>query len=149
LKLPGAGFLDFGRFVESFVETSGLEERVARRVATIYGSRARSVAERAMSDPASREVVDERSALTVAEIAFVLEEEFAGTLTDVLARRTMVGIGPTLPDETVDRTAQVAAEVAGWSDERTERELRTFRDRLNRFCILEAPPPPRRKMEVN
>lgn len=135
LKLPGAGFLNLGRFVETFVESSGLQERVARRLATIYGSRARSVAERAATDPGAREVVDETNALTVAEIAFVIEEEFAQSLTDILARRTMVGIGPTMPDEVVDRTARAAAGLAGWSDGRTERELRAFRARLERFRI--------------
>lgn len=135
LRLPGAGVLDLDRFTEAFVETSGLDERVARRVARLYGPRARGVAERAAADPQAREIVDEKSGLTVAEISFVLEEEFAGTLTDILARRTMVGIGPTLPDDVVDRVAHTAARLAGWSDERADRELRTFRDRLERFKI--------------
>lgn len=137
LRLPGAGFLDFGRFVEDFVQGSGLDEPVARRVAGIYGSRARLVAERVAADPAAREVIDEENSLTVAEISFVIEEEFAGSLTDILARRTMVGIGPTVPDGVVDRIAQVAAGPAGWDDERTAWELRTFRGRLKRFRIPE------------
>ena len=137
LRLPGAGILDLDRFTEAFAGTSGLDERVARRVAKLYGPRARGVAERAAMDPLAREVVDETSGLTVAEISFVLEEEFAGNLTDILARRTMVGIGPTVPDDVVDRVAQTAARLAGWSDERTDRELRTFRDRLKRFRIPE------------
>lgn len=135
LRLPGAGVLDLDHFTEAFVGTSGLDERVARRVARLYGPRARGVAERAAVDPQAREVVDEASGLTVAEISFVLEEEFAGTLTDILARRTMIGVGPTLPDDVVDRVAQTSARLAGWSDERTDRELRTFRDRLQRFGI--------------
>ena len=101
----------------------------------IYGSRARLVAERVVADPAAREVIDEENGLTVAEISFVIEEEFAGSLTDILARRTMVGIGPTVPDGVVDRIAQVAAGPAGWDDERTAWELRTFRERLKRFRI--------------
>jgi glycerol-3-phosphate dehydrogenase len=135
LRLPGAGFLNLDRFTEAFTGTSGLDERVARRVAHLYGSRARGVAERAASDPRAREVVDETYGLTAAEVSFVLEEEFAGSLTDILARRTMVGIGPTVPDDVVDRVAQTAARLAGWSDERTDRELRAFRDRLERFRI--------------
>ena len=135
LRLPGAGVLDFGRFTEAFGEASGLDERIARRVASLYGSRAGGVAGRAATDPAAREVVDETSGLTVAEISFVLEEEFAGSLTDILARRTMVGIGPTVPDDAVDRIARAAARLAGWSDERADREIRTFRDRLERFRI--------------
>lgn len=135
LRLPGASFLDLDRFTEAFTRASGLDERVARRVAKLYGSRAGGVAERAAADPRAREVVDETNGLTVAEISFVLEEEFAGNLTDILARRTMLGIGPTVPDDVVDRVARTAARLAGWSDERTDRELRKFRDRLERFRI--------------
>lgn len=135
LRLPGAGVLDLARFTEAFTRTSGLEGYVARRVANLYGSRARGVAERAAADPRAREVVDETSGLTAAEISFVLEEEFAGSLTDILARRTMVAIGPTVPDDVIDRVARAAARLAGWSDERTDRELRAFRDRLERFRI--------------
>jgi glycerol-3-phosphate dehydrogenase len=135
LRLPGAGVLNLDRFTEAFVRTSGLDERVARRVAELYGSRAPGVAERAATDPRAREVVDETSGLTAAEISFVLEEEFAGNLTDILARRTMVGIGPTVPDDVVDRVAQAAARLAGWSDERMERGLRAYRDRLERFRV--------------
>lgn len=142
LSLPGAGALDLDRFGEAFADASGLDKRVARRLASIYGTRAYRVAERAASDDAMREVVDEASGLTAAEIAFAVEDEFAGSLTDILARRTMVGIGPTMPDEVVDRVAQVAAPVAGWDDERTEWELEMFRSRLERFRT------PRRDEEV-
>lgn len=135
LRLPGAGVLNLDRFTEAFTRTSGLDERIARRVAELYGSRARGVAERAATDPRAREVVDETHGLTVAEISFALEEEFAVSLTDILARRTIVGIGPTVPDDVIDRVAQAAARLTGWSDERTDRELRAFRDRLERFRI--------------
>jgi glycerol-3-phosphate dehydrogenase len=135
LRLPGAGALDLDSFTEAFARASGLDLRVARRLVGLYGSRARGVAERTATDPRSREFVDEESALTVAEISFVLEEEFAGSLTDILARRTMLGIGPTVPAETVERVAQTAARLAGWSEERTDRELRAFQDRLARFRI--------------
>lgn len=133
LSLPGALVLDLNRFAETFVSVSGLDAHVARRLARLYGLRAHYVAERAAADDAMREVIDDASGLTVAEIAFAIEDEFAGTLTDILARRTMVGIGPTLPDEVVDRVARIAARLAGWNDERTERELDMFRSRLERF----------------
>ena len=135
LRLPGAGVLNLDRFTEAFTRASGFEASIARRVAKLYGSRAWGVAERVAANPRAREVVDETSGLTVAEISFVLEEEFAGNLTDILARRTMVGIGPTVPDDVVDRVAQAAARLAGWGDERTDLELRKFRDRLERFRI--------------
>jgi glycerol-3-phosphate dehydrogenase len=135
LRLPGAGVLDLGRFTEAFTRASGLDLRVARRLVGLYGTRARGVAERTAADPRTGEVVDEASALTVAEISFVLEEEFAGSLTDILARRTMLGIGPTVPDDVVERVTETAARLAGWDEERADRELTTFRDRLERFRI--------------
>src|SRR5918998_329195 len=72
LRLPGAGALDLDSFTEAFARASGLDLRVARRLVGLYGSRARGVAERTATDPRSREFVDEESALTVAEISFVL-----------------------------------------------------------------------------
>jgi glycerol-3-phosphate dehydrogenase len=69
------------------------------------------------------------------QVAFAIDEEVGVTLTDVLARRTMVGIGPTLPDETVDRVTSVAARIAGWTDERAARERDAYTDRLDRFRL--------------
>jgi hypothetical protein len=79
--------------------------------------------------------VDAAIHLTAAEIAYCLEEENAVTLTDVLARRTMVRIGPTPPEESVDRAAAVCGRLAGWGDARLQSELEAFRGRLARFAI--------------
>lgn len=135
LLLPGAGSMDVDRFTESFAEVSGLDRRIGARLAGLYGSRARGVAERVAESREMREVLDEESGLVAAEVAFAVEEEFAESLTDILARRTMVGIGPTLPEESVERVAKAAARTSVWSDERVERELRGYRGRLDRFRI--------------
>jgi glycerol-3-phosphate dehydrogenase len=135
LRLPGAGAADLGAFTEAFVAASGLPEPVARRVAGLYGTRASGIAELARADDDLREVVDAATHLTAAEIAYCLEEENAVTLTDVLARRTMVGIGPTLPAESVDRAAAVCGRLSGWDEARTRSELDAFRRRLARFAI--------------
>lgn len=136
LLLPGAGPVDREVFARTLAETTGLGTSTADRLVGIYGSRARGVAERLL-DPAMREVLDEESGLTAGEVAFVMEEEFAETLTDVLARRTVIGIGPTLPDETIERVARAAADHADWSEERTESEVAVYRNRLKRFGIPE------------
>lgn len=134
LLLPGAGFINPEQFSRLLAETSGLGERISGRLIGIYGSRARGVAER-LTDRALREVLDAESGLTEAEVAFTVEEEFAETLTDILARRTMVGVGPKLPDESVERVAAFAARCAGWTDERTESEVESYRKRLGRFAV--------------
>jgi glycerol-3-phosphate dehydrogenase len=135
LRLPGAGTLDLERYADAFTAACGLPEPVARRLAGLYGTRADGIAARAAADPAMAELLDEPSGLTAAEVAFAIEEEMGETLTDVLARRTMVGIGPTLSDDAVERAADVAGRVAGWSDDRRSREVAAYRDRLQRFDI--------------
>jgi glycerol-3-phosphate dehydrogenase len=147
LRLPGAGTLALGRFADAFTASSGLPEPVARRLAGLYGTRAPAVAEHA-TGAEGREVVDEASGLTAGEIAFAFEKELAVSLTDVLARRTMTAIGPTLPDASVERAAAVAARVDGWSDERAAREVDAFRRRLARFRIPPAAPAAATRAEV-
>lgn len=134
LLLPGAASMDPELFTKSVTHATGLERKIPERLIELYGSRARGIAAR-FSEPGMREVLDEESGLTAAEVAFVMEEEFAETLTDILARRTMVGIGPTVPDETVERISRAASVVGGWSDERTNEEVQSYRTRLGRFGI--------------
>jgi glycerol-3-phosphate dehydrogenase len=140
LRLPGAGTRDLERYVRAFISSSGLPEPSARRIAELYGTRADGVAERAATDSSLREVLDEGTGLTAAEVAFAIDEELGVTLTDVLARRTMVGIGPTLADETVDRVTSIAARTAGWTDERAARERDAYTDRLDRFRLPDGAP---------
>jgi len=147
LRLPGAGAWSVDAFTEAFVASDGLPEPIARRLAGLYGTRAPAVAER-VGGPGGGEVVDEATGLTAGEIAFALEAELAVSLTDVLARRTMTGIGPTLPEASVERAARVAARVDGWSDERAERELATFTGRLARFRVPSAGAPATTREEI-
>lgn len=137
LLLPGAASMNPDLFAQSLAETSGLGRTISKRLVELYGSRARGIARRMADDRDMREVLDEESGLTAAEVAFVMEEEFAESLTDILARRTMVGIGPTLPDETIERVARAASGIRNWSDERTDSEVLGYRTRLKRFGIPE------------
>ncbi|WP_119071340.1 glycerol-3-phosphate dehydrogenase/oxidase [Rubrobacter indicoceani] len=136
LLLPGAGSIDPELFSRSVADGAGLGAGVSDRLLDLYGSRARNVAER-FSDGAMRRVLDGESGLTAAEVAFVMEEEFAESLTDILARRTMIGIGPTLSDGTIERVAGIAADHGGWSDGRKKREVEAYLTRLRRFRIPE------------
>lgn len=136
LLLPGARPVDPELFAQSVADGAGLGASVSGRLIDLYGSRAREVAER-FPDRYMRRVLDRESGLTAAEVAFVMEEEFAESLTDILARRTMVGIGPTLSDGTIERVAGVAADHAGWSDARRKREVEDYLTRLRRFRMPE------------
>ncbi len=72
------------------------------------------------------ERLDQRLGLTAAEVVHAIRRERARTLTDVLMRRTMIGLEPDLDPTTVARIAEVMASHDGWDADRTERELAAF-----------------------
>lgn len=126
--LPGA--LGLGNGLESFrsrfIAESGLPERSAEHLIAVYGARARDVLALATSD-ALRRPFDEWSGAIGAEVAFAFAQEEATTLTDVLMRRTMVGLGPDLGRTAAESAAAIAAAKQGWDDNRVRREVADYR----------------------
>jgi glycerol-3-phosphate dehydrogenase len=57
----------------------------------------------------------------------------AQTLSDVLLRRTMVGMGPMVGLDVDEAAAQVAVMHLGWDEERAEGEVQDFRGFIRRF----------------
>jgi glycerol-3-phosphate dehydrogenase len=57
----------------------------------------------------------------------------AQTLSDVLLRRTMVGLGPRVALDVDEAAAQVAVRHLGWSQERADREVREYRAFVRRY----------------
>ncbi|TPW74861.1 glycerol-3-phosphate dehydrogenase/oxidase [Schumannella soli] len=97
---------------------------VAARLVKVYGARAAEIAALAASDPALAETIGEgRSEIPVAEVVFAIREEGATTLTDIVQRRTMVGLEPGLGLDVEHAVARAAAEELGWDDDRVAREI--------------------------
>jgi glycerol-3-phosphate dehydrogenase len=57
---------------------------------------------------------------------FAFGNELARTLTDALARRTMVGLDGAAGLDTALAAAEVCGEVLGWSDERIAQEIEAY-----------------------
>ncbi len=130
--LPG-GARDHDSFRDEFVADSGLERRVAERLVRIYGLQAEDVLSTAESSGLGASTLDETTGALAAEVVYALETELARDLADVLLRRTMVGLGPTVgvgPDE---RAARIAAEHAGWDDERAREQVAAYRDSIRQM----------------
>ncbi len=128
LPLPGGNVADFQAFRERFLGAAGVPRPVAERLLRIYGVRAEDVL--AVEDPALLEVIDDSTGAVAAEVIHAFRAELASTLTDVLARRTMVTLGPSAgigPDEVAARVAQ---RWLGWSSERARDEVAAYRDAL-------------------
>lgn len=124
-RLPGARTADLEAYRAAFV-AGDLPPVVAQRLVRIHGVGATTISELGRLEPSLRRVLDERLGLMAAEVVHAIRAERARTLTDVLMRRTMIGLEPDLDPTTVARVAEVMATHDGWDAARTEREISAF-----------------------
>ncbi len=112
VPLPGAPGIDAARVA---LENLGvLSADGVARLAGIYGGRARRIAELAQAEPALAEPLDANSTVLAAEVAFVIREEFAARLADIVFRRLMIGFDPDQGRGMYDALADIAAGEFGW-----------------------------------
>jgi glycerol-3-phosphate dehydrogenase len=137
VPLPGGAVEDFEAFTAEFKATSGLADELAVRLLKLYGARALDVLEMAGDDPSLRMPLGPsatiESGLIGAEVLYAFGREMAQTLSDVLLRRTMVGMGPRVGLDVDAAAAQVAVRHLGWDEERAEREVQDFRGFIKRL----------------
>jgi glycerol-3-phosphate dehydrogenase len=137
VPLPGGAVEDFESFAAEFKVTSGLADELAERLLRLYGARAPDVLEMAGDDPSLRMPLGPsatvESALIGAEVLYAFRREMAQTLSDVLLRRTMVGIGPMVGLDVDEAAAQVTARHLGWSEERARSEVAAYREYVERY----------------
>jgi glycerol-3-phosphate dehydrogenase len=130
--LPGAeGLTESDEAVDALVaslEGKGLPEGGARYLGHEYGARAPMVLARAERDPGALERLDPELPSIFAQVDEAVDVEFARTLDDVLSRRIPLvlrardqGLG------IAEKVARRMAPKLGWSEERTAREVETYR----------------------
>jgi len=117
--------------------TATLSAAQAVRLAGIYGSAARRVAELARSDPELGSTLG-ASATLVAELVYALEVEWAETLDDLLQRRCMAGLGPDFGLGAAEPAARWLVRLGVWDAARAELELKDYRARAARQGALPA-----------
>lgn len=135
LPLPGGGEPNLGR-LRVALQPSGLPQHTIDRVVDMYGTRALDLAQFIVSDSANAEIIDEPFGLTVGEVRWATEVEKAQRLTDIMCRRTMIGLENHLGRPMADKVASVAAESLGWDNKRVEDELANYEHYLTRFAPL-------------
>ncbi|MFF4778221.1 glycerol-3-phosphate dehydrogenase/oxidase [Microtetraspora fusca] len=136
MRLPGARALDLDAFAREFTASSGLPAASAARLVRVYGTRAADIAALAAADPRLAEVVDEATGTIAAQVVFAVREEFATTIADVVARRTMIGLEPDLGVPALERIGAVLAEHCGWDAERVERDIAGYRTYIHRLSEI-------------
>ena len=119
LKLAGADRFDATG--AGALQERGFDADVARHLHLAYGDRAGAVADLAEAGFGAR-LVDGHPYVE-AEIVHAARAELAATATDVLARRTRLGVlDAEATRAAAPRVAAVLAKELGWDDRRTERE---------------------------
>jgi glycerol-3-phosphate dehydrogenase len=119
---------------------SGLSALTVARLRRVYGTRASLVAARAQ-DPQLRRVVHAASGAVAAELVVAVEEDLAVTLTDVLARRTLLAFEPGHALEELEDLADVLATHQGWDAERRAVEIATYRTWLDHLAVPDVAGP--------
>jgi glycerol-3-phosphate dehydrogenase len=133
LPLPGATTSDFAGFCQWFKEQADLPRAVSERLLHVYGTRSTEVLALAEQAPELKACFSADTGAVGAEIVLAFRQEMAQTLADVLLRRTMVGLGPSVGLDADQNAAQVAGQFLGWSDERAADEVTAYRKTIKRF----------------
>lgn len=133
IPLPGGRTrLPWSEFQAAFLRDAGLPETSARHLLRVYGTRAPALLERATT-PELRAVIDPASGAIAAEVPWAFEEEGARTLADLLARRSMIGLGSHAGIGADCAAASVAGDLLDWDSVRAESEVAAYRRWVSRY----------------
>jgi glycerol-3-phosphate dehydrogenase len=133
IPLPGGNVADFPGFVAGLQASSGLDAATIARLTSIYGVQTGSLLERARRNPELLEPIPGAPATIRAEIPFAFDFEAAQTLTDVIMRRTMLGLNVDHALPALEPIVNLAAEHNAWDGTRTLHEVTSFMTYLERF----------------
>lgn len=119
--LPGAWGLD--RAGEQLRALQLLSEQGIERILSIYGGRASAICELCRREATLARAIDASGTVLAAEIVFAIREEFAKSLTDIVFRRSMVGLDADQGRPLYTAIADIAAIEFAWSDKEKSRQL--------------------------
>jgi len=108
----------------------GLTREQLSNLVRTYGLRYEAVAELARSDPALCQPVCEGAPEIMAQVAYAASEEMARSLSDVMLRRTGLGLRPGHGLSGARQAATVMGRVLGWDVDRIYSEVQEYRDEL-------------------
>ncbi|WP_417436714.1 MULTISPECIES: glycerol-3-phosphate dehydrogenase/oxidase [Pseudomonadota] len=100
-------------WIDTILGDLGIERQVFERLVTRYGSRAIDVAKFCQSD---RDVaLNEAPKYSQREIEFLITKENARSLSDILLRRTAIGLEGGISQNLIEEIGDLMARVLGWS----------------------------------
>ena len=131
-NLPGAE-ADAAALRARLREIEGLSLESVNHLVQVYGGNAGYVVSLATKDKSLLEVFDMESGAIAAEVVYAFQYELATTLSDVLLRRTMVGLNSALGVGADEAAALIGERHLGWSEERARQEVADYRSYIERF----------------
>ncbi|MET0863505.1 MAG: glycerol-3-phosphate dehydrogenase/oxidase [Nakamurella sp.] len=128
--LPGA--VDWETASVALARELPWNETIVSRLLAVYGTRSRELLRLAGDDPKWAVTIGSgRGAIVAGEVALAITAEGAIHLADILHRRTMVGLEPSLGLDIEHPVAELAAPLLGWSKDDVEEEIRAHRAYVN------------------
>ena len=127
--LPGATvpLSEVDRTLRSY---QAMSDASREHLLAVYGARALEVASLTERSPELGDVICPATHAIAAEIVFAFEQEMATTLSDVLMRRSMIGLAPDLGAAALPGALSAARRFLGWdrarADQEERRHLRTI-----------------------
>jgi glycerol-3-phosphate dehydrogenase len=118
----GQGYSDGSAIETELVRTFGVTAARAAHLADTYGTRAAEVMAFCAQRPDDRPL-GVGTELTVAEIAFLTQREYAVRLGDLILRRTTLAITGTIDTGLTEAIASVAGRELGWDEARRRAEI--------------------------
>ena len=85
------------------------------------------------STPDLRAIFDPLTGAIAAEVPWAFHEEGARTLADVIARRTMTGLGPDAGIGADVAAARIARDALGWDAAKVDAEVDAYRRWVSRY----------------
>jgi glycerol-3-phosphate dehydrogenase len=119
-------------FAAAFAREAALPRQSTAHLLRVYGVRAPEVLATA-STPELRAVFDPLTGAIAAEVPWAFREEGARTLGDVIARRTMTGLGADAGIGADIAASRIARETFGWDPARAEAEVDAYRRWVSRY----------------
>lgn len=135
--LPGAWGVDRAR--ELITASELVTARGTERLLSIYGGRAAAIVELAIADNALATSLDADGHYLAAEVVFVIREEFATMLTDIVFRRMMIGLDANQGRPLYDALASVAASELEWSSGALQSEMQALIDYADSLRVSDPP----------
>ncbi len=134
--LPGQ--IDNPAALVAQLQSAGFSGRTAARLVNRYGARATDVTALAASDTSLAQVIDEQTGAIAAEVVFSVREEFAVTLTDVLARRLLLAFEPGHGSAATARSVELLSAELGWDADEQQAQVREYQEWVARLAVPHA-----------